>query len=71
MFFVSVLAFQGHPTRLPFLELCFQILLPRCCDYCLKRSSEIFRTKTKGPLESSNECKGLHVLELSTAPISG
>ena len=50
-----ILAFQGHPTRLPFLELCFQILLPRYCDYCFKKSFEIFRIKTKGPLESSNE----------------
>ena len=51
-----ILAFQGHPTRLLFLELCFQILLPRYCDYCLKKSSEILRIKTKRPLESSNQC---------------
>ena len=66
-----ILAFQGHPTRLPFLELCFQILLARYCDYCLKKSSEIFRIKTKGPLESLMNGQRLHVLELSTAPISG
>ena len=65
-----MLAFQGHPTRLRFLELCFSNFITKILRLLFKKIFCNFPYKDKTSLESSNEIvQQLHVLEHSTAPI--
>ena len=51
-----ILAFQGHPTRLRFLELCFSNFITKILRLLFKKIFCNFPYKDKMPLESSNEC---------------